>query len=221
MTRTPVLHSDLHKFLSRTGVSSDLRNQLLSFTAGGVVAEAGEIPANYRAPFDNQSGEQAMPAPKVSGFKFGLSSQKEMQGVDRRLVQVAHRALELTTQDFVFFDGLRTLKEQQALVAQGMSKTMQSKHLEGLAMDLVPYHNGGARWDWNLIYPVVHAVDQAATEQGVAHLITWGGAWDRKLSDFGGSPERIEAEVRAYASRHAGKDFLDGPHFEIQGPRQQ
>jgi len=59
-------------------------------------------------------------------------------------------------------------------------------------------------------------MDQAATELGIAHLITWGGAWDRKLSDFGGNERAYQAEVEAYKIRHPGKDFIDGPHFEIE-----
>src|SRR3546814_9290907 len=60
-------------------------------------------------------------------------------------------------------------------------------------------------------------MDQAATELGLASKIRWGGAWDRVLSDFGGSIDSYREECEAYAKRHPGKDFLDGPHFEWVG----
>lgn len=158
-------------------------------------------------------------APAVSAFKLGTKSQNELRGVKTELVAVANRAIQLTTQDFGIFDGLRTPEEQAKYVASGVSKTLNSMHLKQAdgfshAMDCVPWINGAFKWDWFAIYKVVLAVDAAATELGVAQNIVWGGAWDRRLSDFGGSAEAYESEVKAYAQRHAGSDFLDGPHFE-------
>src|SRR3546814_9111613 len=90
---------------------------------------------------------------------------------------------------------------------------MKSKHLDGLAVDLVPWV-GKPVWEWDRIYPIAFAMDQAATALGLASKIRWGGAWDRVLSDFGGSIDSYRDECEAYAKRHPGKDFLDGPHFE-------
>jgi peptidoglycan L-alanyl-D-glutamate endopeptidase CwlK len=201
--------SELNDYLATLGIVSPLSSQIIGFCSVGVkphlIAVGGE--------------EQVTPTPK-SGFKFSAASEKELQGVDKRLVACARRALELSTQDFTVFDGLRTLKEQQQHVANGTSKTMQSKHLDGLAVDLVPYINGKPTWDWTGCYKIALAMDQAATELGLAHLITWGGAWDRKLSDFGSDGwDAYKSETEKYVSR-TGKTFLDGPHFEIEGPRQ-
>jgi peptidoglycan L-alanyl-D-glutamate endopeptidase CwlK len=150
-----------------------------------------------------------------SEFKFGAASMKELEGVNSKLQQVTHLALSYCAQDFCVFDGIRTYKEQQQHVANGTSKTMQSKHLQGLAVDLVPWINGKPVWDWDGCYEIALAVDKAATELGVANKITWGGAWDRRLSDFGGDSLAYEKAVQEYRERHAGKDFIDGPHFEI------
>src|SRR3546814_15285791 len=93
------------------------------------------------------------------------------------------------------------VKEQQQHVANGTSQTMKSKHLDGLAVDLVPWV-GKPVWEWDRIYPIAFAMDQAATELGLASKIRWGGAWDRVLSDFGGSIDSSRAECEAYAKRH-------------------
>lgn len=170
---------------------------------------------------------QATPAPvaadnsaiatvqRDSGFKFGPSSERELVGVNPDLVRVTRLALRYSLQDFTVYDGLRTVKEQEEHVRRGTSRTMQSKHLQGLAVDLVPWINGAPKWDWDGCYKIACAMDLAATELGLAHRITWGGAWDRKLSDFGGDPKAYADEVQAYRSRRGGKAFLDGPHFEI------
>jgi peptidoglycan L-alanyl-D-glutamate endopeptidase CwlK len=160
-------------------------------------------------------GIAAATVQRDSGFKLGASSQRELVGVNEDLVEVTVLALRYSLQDFTVYDGLRTVKEQQTHVKNGTSRTMQSKHLLGLAVDLVPWINGAPVWDWDGCYKIACAMDLAATELGVAHRITWGGAWDRKLSDFGGDPFAYAKEVQAYKERHAGKDFIDGPHFEI------
>lgn len=156
-------------------------------------------------------------ASKVSGFKFGKASQKELEGVKTELVLLSRRALELSTQDFCVYDGLRTVKEQEAYVKAGTSQTMQSKHLKGLAIDLVPWINGKPVWEWEPIYDIVMAVDAAAREMGIEHKIRWGGAWDRTLADFHGDANEYLKVVEGYVQRRKreGKSaFIDGPHFE-------
>lgn len=147
-------------------------------------------------------------------FIFGKSSEKELVGVDSDLVACTRLALTLTTQDFVVFDGIRSLEEQKAHVANGTSTTMESLHLKGKAVDLVPWV-GKPVWDWDRIYDIALAMDTAATKLNLASRIRWGGAWDRRLSDFGGDRNKYLAECQAYQKRHPGKDFIDGPHFEI------
>ena len=161
---------------------------------------------------------------KRNGFRFGAKSEAELAGVLPQLVAMARRALELTAQDFTVFDGLRTLDEQKKYVAEGTSKTLESKHRVqpdgfGHALDLVPFVNGQPSWLWERIYPVVMAVDRAATELGIAQNIVWGAAWDRRLSDFGGDGHAYKRAADEYAERYKaanpkGKPFLDGPHFE-------
>lgn len=151
-------------------------------------------------------------------FVLGEKSRRELEGVHPMLVGVVERAIELTTQDFGVHDGLRTPEEQRVLVARGASKTLRSKHLRqedgyGHAVDLVPYLNGGLRWEWPLIYPIASAVRLAAQERGVA--LRWGGVWDRELAELPSSPEGLAQAVRDYAARNPGPDFLDGPHYEL------
>lgn len=172
--------------------------------------------------FSQQDGEEVnrntVAVKDVSGFKFGKASLKELEGVKTELVLLSRRALELSTQDFCVYDGLRTVKEQEAYVAKGTSQTMNSKHLKGLAVDLVPWINGKPTWDWDAIYPIACAVDAAAREMGIENKIRWGGAWDRLLSDFHGDPAAYKRVVEEYGARQRAlgksKVFIDGPHFE-------
>lgn len=109
-----------------------------------------------------------------------------MQGVHPDLAKVIHRAAALSPIEFRVIEGMRTLKRQRELVASGASKTMNSRHLTGHAVDLAPYVGGTIRWDWPLFYKLAPAVKQAAAEVGVP--IEWGGDW---------------------------RTFKDGPHFQL------
>ena len=82
-------------------------------------------------------------------------------------------AIGQSSQDFSVICGLRTRKEQEALVAKGASKTMNSKHLAGNAVDLMAWIDGGGRWELKFLYDeIADAMKAAAIECGVA--VKWG-----------------------------------------------
>lgn len=157
-----------------------------------------------------------------TGFKFSERSRKELEGVHPALVECVRLALtRYTTVDFMVFDGLRTKEEQRNHVKNGTSRTMNSMHLRqesgyGHAVDLVPIIGGVPKWDWDGCAAIAYAMDLAATQLGIADKITWGGAWDRTLADYGGDSQAYMAEVEAYKRRHPGPDFIDGPHFQLR-----
>lgn len=160
-----------------------------------------------------------LPVVPDSGFVFGKSSEKELIGVRPELIECARQALKRSEQDFIVYDGIRSIAEQRHYVQIGTSQTMESKHLPqpdgfGHALDLVPWIGGRPVWDWQGCYKIAAAMDVAATLMGIANRIRWGGAWDRRLSDFESNPTAYAKAVEQYRARHAGKDFIDGPHFE-------
>ncbi len=158
----------------------------------------------------------------MSGYKLGATSLKELTGVHPQLVATVKRAIEITEQDFTVHDGIRSLEEQKRHVANGVSKTMKSKHLDGHAVDLVPWIDGKPRWWWPQIYQIAAAMYVAAREIN-AKSIYWGAVWDRPLLDLTppcANMSQLADQLRkaglAYNERHPGKDFPDGPHFEIK-----
>ena len=108
-------------------------------------------------------------------FSLGERSLKNLQGVHKDLVKVVERAIKITEQDFTVIEGVRTLERQKKLLADGFTKTLNSRHLTGHAVDLCPYPI-----DWNdhsKFETISKAMKQAAEELGVA--IVWGGDWSR------------------------------------------
>lgn len=119
-------------------------------------------------------------------FVLGTRSRQRLKGVHPDLVRVIERAIELSPVDFTVLEGLRTLARQKQLVASGASKTMNSRHLSGHAVDIAPLVGGKVSWDWPLYHRIAPAVKQAAKECGVP--IEWGGDW---------------------------RSFKDGPHWQL------
>lgn len=127
-------------------------------------------------------------------FSLGTKSREKLKGVHPDLVSVVEKAISITKKDFTVLEGLRSKERQAQLFAAGKSKTMNSRHITGHAVDLGPWPLNGDFdsdgilniADWDEYYPLADAMKQAAKELGVA--IVWGGDW---------------------------KGFPDGPHFEL------
>lgn len=105
-------------------------------------------------------------------FSLGPKSRQKLQGVHPDLVAVVERAIRITEKDFTVLEGLRTPERQRQLVAEGKSKTLNSRHLTGHAVDIAPWP---ISWEHEDFYPLADAMKQAADDLGVQ--IVWGGDW--------------------------------------------
>lgn len=144
-------------------------------------------------------------------FKLSQKSLSKLEGVDPRLVKVIKRAIEVTEIDFTITEGLRTKATQALYVKQGKSQTMNSKHLDGLAVDLAAWVNGTINWNFDYYFKIADAVRKASIELGIQ--VKWGGAW-RYLNDYDSSKKAYDAYI-AERKKLGKKPFLDGVHFEL------
>lgn len=134
-------------------------------------------------------GVESVKTPANTSRKLTERDVERLKGVDATLVTVVKKALEISEYEFMVVEGMRTLETQKKYVAQGKSKTLNSRHLVGQAVDLAPLEKGTI--DWNntkgQFDAVAKAMKQAAKELNVK--ITWGGDWVR---------------------------FVDKPHFQVE-----
>lgn len=151
--------------------------------------------------------EPAVVAPQKGKFVLGKRSLDNLKNVNPDLVRVVKRAIEITEIDFTVIEGFRTKERQRELVRRGASKTMNSRHLTGHAVDIVPLVDGKITWNFNYYYPLAKAMSQAATELGVD--VRWGGVWTN-IRNKKGTPQQW---VKEYYD--GGGKFQDGPHFEL------
>jgi len=130
------------------------------------------------------------------------TSERRLAGVNAALINVVHRAVKAVPFPVLVVEGVRTKARQAELYAQGRTKpgeivtwTLQSKHIEGRAVDLAPLIGGSIDWSDKKKFDVIAAaMFAAAKELGVK--IRWGADWDQD----GNPRERGET---------------DSPHFEV------
>ena len=147
-------------------------------------------------------------------YKLSQRSLDRMEGVDDRLVAVVKHAITSTKTDFGVIQGLRTIEMQKALVAKGASQTMKSKHLDGLAVDLMAYVEGRGSWELNLYDDLADAMAEGANAVGCK--IRWGAAWHiDSIGQYKGTMEEAMNEYIDLRRSQGRRPFLDGPHFEL------
>lgn len=103
------------------------------------------------------------------------SSLLRLKGVDAKLVEVVKAAAQISEIPFQVTEGLRTKERQAYLVKTGKSKTMNSYHLKGKAVDLVAMPGGEVSWNLADYRKLNVAMQKAAKKVGVT--LTWGGTW--------------------------------------------
>jgi peptidoglycan LD-endopeptidase CwlK len=133
-------------------------------------------------------------------FRLSELSRNRLKGVHNDLVRVVEKAITLTKVDFAVTEGLRTLTRQRQLWHEGKTKTMNSRHLTGHAVDLATIINGELDFNNRLPYDnVAWALAKASEELLVP--IRWGGTWSTLNS------------VDGFRARRNG--FVDVFHFEL------
>ena len=96
-------------------------------------------------------------------------------------------------------DTLRTPAEHQVNLLKGTSWTKHSKHLDGLAIDIVPYEvytlkPGGEKLAWDAEWPLWERIGVIGESLG----LRWGGRWKQKdLGHF----EYVEGATDAEPAR--------------------
>ena len=121
-----------------------------------------------------------------TNFKFGVRSMRRLKGVHPDLIRALVYALQNSQIDFGIAEGKRTLARQERLKAEGKSRTLNSRHLTGHAVDVYAWVDGAASWSKSDLREVWRAVRLAGQRLDVA--VKWGGNW---------------------------RNFVDAPHFAL------
>ena len=147
-------------------------------------------------------------------FVLSERSLSRLEGVNDRLSKVVKSAIDYTKIDFGVTCGLRTVEEQKELVESGASQTMNSKHLDGNAVDLVAYVGPKISGELNVYDDVAEAIKTAAMEHDLS--IRWGAAWHvEDIREWHGTMEELMLAYIDLRRRQGKRPFIDAPHFEV------
>ncbi|MEH3828163.1 M15 family metallopeptidase [Enterobacter roggenkampii] len=119
-------------------------------------------------------------------YQFTEKSLLKLSEVHIDLQKLAINALSLSDINFSITEGLRTREKQLLLVEQGVSQTLNSRHLTGHAIDVMAWYQGKITWDWHYYELINEAFSRASVELNIPY--EWGGDW---------------------------KTLKDGPHFQL------
>lgn len=116
----------------------------------------------------------------------GLHHMERLLGVHPDLTRLVVLMSQNCPMPFMVYEGLRTEAKQAEYVSAGTSTTMNSRHLTGHAVDLIPLVNDQPTYNWDYYNAFAIHMKGASDLTGVP--VTWGGDW---------------------------KSFPDGAHWEL------
>ena len=149
-------------------------------------------------------------------FKLSKRSMTRMEGIRPDMISIVTEAIKHTSVDFGVTCGMRTIEQQRELVRTKRSQTMKSKHLTGLAVDVVAYFGKEVSWE-GAVYDDIADAFKAASEK-LSIPVRWGGAWHiNDIAAFKGSMEDATNEYVDLRRSQGKRPFFDGPHFELSG----
>lgn len=119
-------------------------------------------------------------------YSFSQRSLERLKGVHPDLVKVMSEAIKDSPYDFGITEGRRAPERQQQLYKEGKSRTLNSRHLTGHAVDIAVFIGKDVSWDFRYYDAVAEHIKKVADSMNIP--IVWGGEW---------------------------RGLVDGPHFEL------
>jgi len=151
---------------------------------------------------------------KLNNFKLSEFSLENLSGVVKPLRALLYIGIDRTPIDFAVLAGVKTIETQRENVKSGASQTMNSKHLDGRAVDLRAYKQGKGTWEPDVYYELLDCLIEIATN--VELPIRWGGAWHiPDITKYNGTAEEASREYIELRKSQGREPFVDLPHIEV------
>lgn len=146
-------------------------------------------------------------------YSFSTSSRQRIAEVHELLQELAFETIKISSFDFGIPSngGKRTAEQQKGLFNKGYSQcdgyNKKSYHQSGLALDFVPYINGGFTWGneeafLSIAKSAFQIWENIVDKHGF--FLHWGGFWKAKDLNFNGLLDVDD------------KLGWDLPHFELR-----
>jgi len=128
-------------------------------------------------------------------FRFGNRSARLLEQLDERLVKVLYETIAFSYIDFTVISTKRTILEQERLLREGNTRTLNSLHLnepKSHAVDIAPikFNSSGRSfipWDdlhyfYFLAGSILHSAQRIIHRENADWSVRWGGDWNMNRS---------------------------------------
>jgi hypothetical protein len=148
----------------------------------------------------------------MTTYNFSKLSLENLETVDERLQTLAKEVIRISPVDFAITEGIRTKERQAQLYREGKTKTLNSKHLEGKAIDICPVING--KLDYSM-----EAIDDLSFILGLFYFKAWEL---NELYETSRGEKGLNIKLRLGAfwdyksiKENKEKGFMDAYHIEL------
>lgn len=112
------------------------------------------------------------------GRPLPAASELKLKGVNYRLADFIRQLSLVSPVPFIVMEGLRTRQRQRELYNAGKSKTLNSLHIVGRAVDIAPEIHGRISWEWKHFTPIIEAAKAHAVASGIRLKFGYDWGWD-------------------------------------------
>lgn len=102
----------------------------------------------------------------------------KLKGVNQKLIELAYELDKVCQQKYcieiTIAEGLRSLERQKKLFAEKKTKTLNSRHLTGDAIDIYPIKSKSIYWEF---FPTLIAEAKQINSKDFTYGYDWG--WDK------------------------------------------
>lgn len=106
------------------------------------------------------------------------ADERKLVGLSPSLVAVVRHVAASYDGRFIIVEGKRSMVRQRELYRTGKSRTLNSKHLIGHALDVAPMLGDAVSWNWDDFTPLVEAAKRSASALGVPMIFGYDWGWD-------------------------------------------
>lgn len=106
------------------------------------------------------------------------ADERKLVGLNKDLVAVVRLVALRSPMPFIVTEGLRTKARQRELFRQGKTKTLNSQHILGRAVDVAPLVDRKVSWEWQHFTPLTDCAKECALHLGIPMTFGYDWGWD-------------------------------------------
>lgn len=112
------------------------------------------------------------------GRPLPAASELKLKGVNYKLADFIRQLSHVSPVPFIVTEGARSRQRQKELYKARKSKTLNSRHIIGRAVDIAPVIQGRISWELKHFTPIIEAAKAHAAVSGIELNFGYDWEWD-------------------------------------------